>query len=328
MKSFELDVVATRGGVVESRHRVHAAVVDSSDALLGGAGEPQRFTHWRSCAKPFQVMPLLKSGGFDDLHWGEDELALACASHGGEPEHVAIAERMLSAIGLEEGDLACGPHEPLSSRGAKLLREAGERPTRLHNNCSGKHAAMLACAHTAGWPMFGYERSAHEVQKCCLSSVAHWTGLGADDIGIAVDGCGVVEFAMPLENMARAYSRLARANASDGIPKRILGAMQSRPFLVGGSDRFDSILIEETDGRVVAKIGAEGVHSVAILDQGVGAAVKVEDGSPRAQFPAIIRLLQLLDALPSSLPPRLEEFLHRHIRNTRGETVGEIGPVS
>ena len=328
MKSFELDVVATRGGVVESRHRVHAAVVDAHDTLFGAAGEPTRFTHWRSCAKPFQVMPLLKSGGFDDLQWGEDELALACASHGGEPEHVAIAERMLSAIGLEEGDLACGPHEPLSNRGAKLLREAGDRPTRLHNNCSGKHAAMLACAHTAGWPMFGYERSAHEVQKCCLASVAHWSGLATDAIGIAVDGCGVVEFAMPLEHMARAYSRIARASTTDGIPRRVVGAMQSRPFLVGGSDRFDSILIEETDGRVVAKIGAEGVHSVAVLDHGIGIAIKVEDGSQRAQFPAILRLLQLLDALPATLPPRLEEFLHRHIRNTRGETVGEIKPVS
>ncbi|MGH7678363.1 MAG: asparaginase [Gemmatimonadaceae bacterium] len=329
MKSFELDVVATRGELIESRHRVHAAVVDTRDCLAAGAGEPRRFTHWRSCAKPFQVMPLLRSGGFDDLHWGDDELALACASHGGEPEHVAIAERMLAAIGLEEGDLACGPHEPLSNRGSKLLREAGERPTRLHNNCSGKHAAMLACAHTAGWPMYGYERSDHDVQKCCLDSVAHWTGMEADQIGIAVDGCGVAEFAMPLEQMARAYSRLARAASEGaGMPKRVVSAMQTRPFLVGGSDRFDSILIEETDGRVVAKIGAEGVHSAAVLDQGVGIAIKVEDGAQRAQFPALVRLLQLLDALPQALPPRLEEFLSRQIRNTRGEMVGEIRPVS
>src|SRR5205823_6032668 len=179
--------------------------------LVAGAGDARRFTHWRSCAKPFQVRPLLESGGFDDLHWGDDELALACASHGGEPEHVAIAERMLSAIGLEEGDLACGPHEPLSSRGAKLLRDSGERPTRLHNNCSGKHAAMLAAAHTAGWPLFGYERADPEVEGGCGQVVAHWTGVAETDVGVAGDGCGVVEFAMPLENMARAYSRLARA---------------------------------------------------------------------------------------------------------------------
>lgn len=329
MRSYQVDVVVTRGDVVESQHRVHAAVVDANDCLAGAAGDPRRLTHWRSCAKPFQIMPLLESGGFDDLHWGEDELALACASHGGEPEHVAIAERMLSAIGLEEGDLACGPHEPLSTRGAKLLRDAGERPTRLHNNCSGKHAAMLACAHTAGWPMYGYERAGHEVQRCCLHSVARWTGLPEEDIAIAVDGCGVVEFAMPLEHMARAYSRLARAAAeSAGVSQRVVGAMRSRPFLIGGTDRFDSILIEETDGRVVAKIGAEGVHSAAVLDRGLGIAVKVEDGAQRAQFPALVRLLQQLDALPKTLPTRLEEFLQRPIRNTRGEAVGEIRPVS
>lgn len=328
MRSLQVDVVVTRGDVVESQHRVHAAVVDARDCLIAGAGDARRFTHWRSCAKPFQIMPLLETGGFDDLHWGDDELALACASHGGEPEHVAIAERMLSAIGLEEGDLACGPHEPLSARGAKFLREAGERPTRLHNNCSGKHAAMLAAAYTAGWPMYGYERPSHDVQQRCLRSVAQWTGLAVDDIAIAVDGCGVAEFAMSLEHMARAYSRLARAARTAGVPSRVLGAMRTRPFLVGGTDRFDSILIEETDGRVVAKIGAEGVHSAAVLDQGIGVAIKVEDGAQRAQFPALVRLLQQLDALPDDLPPRLDEFMHRHIRNTRGETVGEIRPVS
>ena len=329
MRTLQLDVVATRGGVVESQHRVHAAVVDARDCLAAGTGDPRRFTHWRSCAKPFQVMPLVASGGFDDLHWGDDELALACASHGGEPEHVAIAERMLSGMGLEEGDLACGPHEPLSNRGAKLLREAGERPTRLHNNCSGKHAAMLASAHTAGWPLFGYERPGHDVQRCCLDNVAKWAELDVDTIGIAVDGCGVVEYSLPLESMARAYSRLARAARDEtGLPKRVVGAMQTRPFLVGGTDRFDSILIEETQGRVVVKMGAEGVHSAALLEQGIGIAIKVEDGAQRAQFPALVRLLQQLDALPAALPPRLDDFLHRHIRNTRGESVGEIRPLA
>jgi L-asparaginase II len=329
MKSFELDVVVTRGGAIESRHRVHAAVVGPDDALIASAGDAARFTHWRSCAKPFQVMPLIASGGFDDLHWGDDELALACASHGGEPEHIAIAERMLGGIGLEEGDLACGPHEPLASRGARLLREAGQRPNRLHNNCSGKHAAMLAAAHTAGWSLFGYERSDHNVQKCCLASVARWTGLDANDITVAVDGCGVTEFALPLEHMARAYARLATAATSEaGAPARILGAMRTRPFLVGGTDRFDSVLIEETQGQVVAKLGAEGVHSATVVDRGIGVAVKVEDGAHRAQYPALVRLLQMIDALPQQLPTRLDEFCHRAIKNTRGEPVGEIRPVA
>ncbi len=329
MKSFELDVVVTRGADVESRHRVHAAVVDDSDSLIAGARDPNKVTSWRSCAKPFQVMPLLEAGGFDTLKWGDDQLALACASHGGEPEHVALAGAMLGDIGMEEGDLACGPHEPLSARGVRLLRESGQRVSRLHNNCSGKHAAMLARAHTAGWPTYGYERAEHPVQRCCYESVSEWSGLPESAIGRAIDGCGVPVYALPLESMARAWARFGRqARDGDEVPSRVLHAMQTRPFLVGGTDRFDSILIEETDGRVVSKIGAEGVHSVTVPEQGLGLAVKVEDGAQRAQFPAVIRLLQQLDALPAELPPRLEELLRRPVRNTRGEVVGEVRPVA
>ncbi len=329
MKSLELDVVATRGSDVESRHRVHAAVVGDDDLLIAGAHDVDVVSSWRSCAKPFQVLPLLESGAFDDLHWGDDQLALACASHGGEPEHVALAQGMLSDIGLEEGDLACGPHDPLSSRGMKLLRESGARLTRLHNNCSGKHAAMLARAHAAGWHTYGYERREHPVQRCCLQAVAAWSGVAERDVSQAIDGCGVVAFALPLENMARAWARLARAvRDGDGPAYRVVHAMQTRPFLIGGTDRFDSVLIEETDGRAIAKIGAEGVHCVAVPELGVGFAIKVDDGAQRAQFPAVLRVLQLLDVLPSTLPTRLEDFLRRPIRNTRGEIVGEIRPVS
>jgi L-asparaginase II len=326
MRTLSLDVVATRGGVVESRHRVHAAVIGADDRLAAGAGDPQLVTYWRSCAKPFQVMPLLATGGFDCAKWGDDQLALACASHGGEPEHVALAAGMLGSLGLEEGDLACGPHEPLAARGARLLRDSGMRATRLHNNCSGKHAAMLARAVAEGWPCEGYERADHPVQRGCTEEVARWCGLDVSGIGQSVDGCGVVVYALPLAAMARAYGRLARAE--DDVPARVVHAMRTRPFLVAGTDRFDTVLLEETGGRVLAKIGAEGVHSVAVLDQGLGAAVKAEDGSPRAQYPAVLRLLQHLDALPVPLPPRLAEFLDRPVRNTRGEVVGRVGPVT
>jgi L-asparaginase II len=325
MKSFELDVVVTRGAGIESRHRVDAAIVDDTGALIGAARDPSFVTLWRSCAKPFQVMPLLESGGFDSLGWGDDQLALACASHGGEPEHIVLAEAMLGDIGMEEGDLACGPHEPLSARGVRALRESGGRTTRLHNNCSGKHAAMLARAHTAGWHAYGYERDEHPVQRCCLEAVAKWSELPQSDIGRAVDGCGAVVFSLPLENMARAYANLGRAARDDDeVAGRIVHAMQTRPFLVGGTDRFDSILIEETEGAVISKIGAEGVHSVCIPARGLGVAIKVEDGAQRAQFASVIRALQYLDVLPAQLPTRLEEFVRRPIRNTRGEVVGEL----
>jgi L-asparaginase II len=328
MDQLSLDVVVTRGAHIESRHRVHAAVVNSMGELIGSSYDPGLVTHWRSCAKPFQIMPLLESRGFDAIGWGDDQIALACGSHGGEPEHVALADAMLSSIGMEEGDLVCGPHDPLSTRGQKVLRESGERATRLHNNCSGKHAAMLARAHTAGWSPGGYERDDHPVQRECLDEVARWTGVPAGNIARAVDGCGVVVFALPLQPMAVAFARLAdEARRSHEIPSRIVHAMQTRPFLVGGSDRFDSALIEATEGRVIAKIGAEGVHSVAIVDEGIGIALKVEDGAQRAQFPAVISVLQHFGALPRDLPPRLAEFSRRPLRNTRGEVVGEVRPL-
>jgi L-asparaginase II len=274
-------------------------------------------------------MPLLRSGGFDRAGWGDDHLALACASHGGEPEHVALAAEMLASLGLEEGDLACGPHEPLALRGARLLRESGHRATRLHNNCSGKHSAMLARALDERWPTEGYERRDHAVQRGCTAAVAEWAGVEASRMCVAVDGCGVAVYALPLEAMARAYARLAGAAAADDdVPARVVHAMRTRPFLVGGTERFDTVLMEETDGNVVAKVGAEGVHSVAVLDQQLGAAVKVEDGSPRAQYPAVLRLLQRLDALPDPLPPRLADFLVKPVRNTRGEVVGELVPAA
>jgi L-asparaginase II len=328
MRDFDLDVVVTRGSGIESRHRVHAAVVDAKGTLVGQARDPGTVTMWRSCAKPFQVMPLLASGGFDEVGWGDDELALACASHGGEPEHVAIAESMLRDLGLEEGDLACGPHDPLSPRGARIIRDSGARPTRLHNNCSGKHAAMLARAHFGGWTLGGYEREDHPVQQGALEEVARWTDVPAAGILRAVDGCGVVVFGLPLDAMARAYARFAAASTrGDEIPARITRAIATRPFVFGGTDRFDSLIVEETEGRVISKIGAEGVHSVAVFDQGLGFAVKVEDGATRAQYPAVLRMLELLGALPAQLSPKLAEYARTRIRNTRGEIVGELLPA-
>lgn len=325
IKEYELDVAVSRGEGTESEHRVHAAVVGEGDEFLGAARDGYAFTFWRSCAKPFQVIPFLASGGFDALGWDETQLAVSCASHGGEPEHVALVERMLHDIGLEEGDLACGPHEPSSQRGAKILRESGGRPTRLHNNCSGKHAAMMALARHKGWPTQGYERQDHHVQRGILHEVALWTDVPCSKIVQAVDGCGVVVFGMTLERMARAYSRFAVAAArGEEFPRRVVDAMSNNAFLMGGTDRFDSALIAETGGRVVSKVGAEGVHCALLTERGIGVAVKVEDGAQRAQVPALLRILQELDALPSPLSPRLAEWMRRPVKNTRGESVGEI----
>jgi L-asparaginase II len=322
---YELDVVATRGGMVEARHRVHAAVVDEGGRLIGSARDPALATLWRSCAKPFQAMAFVESGKLDDLDWGSEELALACASHGGEPEHVALASAMLESVGLEEGDLVCGPHEPLTRRGQRALQQEGQLPRRLHNNCSGKHSAMLAYSHESGWPTLGYEGVCHPVQQHALERVSLWSGVPVQKIVQAIDGCGVVAFGLPLRAMAHAFARLgAAARRGDEVPARIVDAMLSHPFLVGGTDRFDTVLMEEAGGRVLAKVGAEGVHTIAVLDAGIALAVKVEDGAARAQYPAVLRLLQHLGVFSEELPPRLASLLRTPTYNTRGVQVGEV----
>lgn len=329
MLALNLDVEVTRGEIVESLHRVHAAVIGDDEVLVGAARDVGLVSLWRSCSKFFQVIPLISSGGFDQLAWGDRELALACASHGGEPEHVELAAAMLASIGLEEGDLVCGPHEPLSVRGTKLWRESGQPLSRLHNNCSGKHAAMLARAKTSGWATRGYEAAEHPVQRACVGEVSAWTGVPLDDMPLAVDGCGVAVMALPLDRMALAFARWAHAvHAGDEIPSRVARAVRAHPELFGGADRFDTVLIQETQGAVIAKVGAEGVHSVAVPALGLGLALKVEDGALRAQHIAVLSALQQLGVLPSELPPRLAEFAVRQVRNTRGEVVGEVRPAA
>jgi len=304
---------------------VHAAVRSADGQLLGSAGDASFLTIWRSCAKPFQLLSFLESGGFDACRWGSEELALACASHGGEPEHVELAARMLQSSGLHEADLACGAHEPLTRRGVRLMHEQGLAPTRLHNNCSGKHAAMLAFARAEAWPTVGYERRGHPVQERALAQISKWSGSRRGDMRLVVDGCGVVAFGLPLESLALAFARLGTAAArGDEIPARVVAAIAAHPFLFGGTDRFDTVLIEETGGRLISKVGAEGVHAVSIPDEGIAIAIKVEDGATRAQHPAVLKLLQRLRVLPDELPPRLAAFAHTPLLNTRNELVGEV----
>lgn len=325
---LDLDIVATRGSIVESRHVVHAAVMSADGSLLASAGSADLVSPWRSCAKPLQVHPFVASGHFESLGWGSTQLALACASHGGEPEHVALAASMLRATGFDEADLACGPHEPLSIRGVRLLHEHGLMPTRLHNNCSGKHAAMLASAVAHGWPALGYELPMHPLQLVIRQSLSRWTGLDTGALDVATDGCGVPVFILALRQMALAYARFDRAAASETSAALILAAMSAHPFLVGGTDRFDTILMTETQGAVIAKVGAEGVHTALLRDRGIGIAIKVADGNARAQYPAVLRLLQHLDALPARLPARLQDILVSPILDTRGVAVGELRPAA
>jgi L-asparaginase II len=310
--------------LVESVHPVSVAVVDRLGALLAHAGDPRLVTFWRSAAKPFQAMPMVIDGAADRFGLGSEELALACASHSSEPMHVALARQLLDKIGCTERDLACGPHPPLSPAVAEEVVRRGTTLTPAWSNCSGKHAGMLALARHHGWPTAGYERAGHPVQQRLLAEVALWSGIPESEIACAVDGCTTVCYGLPLHAMALAYARFATAN--EDAPTRAWTAMTGHPHLVAGSGRLCTELMVAAPGRIVAKVGAEGIYSAALSEPGIGITLKVEDGDGRSAQVALLEVLRQLDRrLRLRLPlDGLARFVTPPILNTRGEQTGNL----
>jgi L-asparaginase II/alkylhydroperoxidase/carboxymuconolactone decarboxylase family protein YurZ len=320
-----VSVVLERGGIAESVHRVHWALADARGALLEGGGEPERTTFLRSAAKPFQALPLVEDGAVE--RWGipPAELALCCASHSGEEAHVAGVRRLLGRVGLEEGALACGPHDPLGEDAARVLRASGLPSLPVHNNCSGKHAGMLALARHRGWETEGYHLPGHPVQRRLLAEVARWTGVAEKAVPTGVDGCGVVCFAVPLRAAAAAFARLAEADRKgEEGPEAVLSAMTAHPFEVAGTGRLCTELMEATAGRIAAKVGAEGVYCAADRSRGLGLALKVEDGARRAADVALVALLESLGLLRAPELTALDGWRERAVANTRGEPAARL----
>jgi L-asparaginase II len=326
-----------RGGLTESVHRVHVAVVRRDGGLEAHAGDPDLVTFWRSAAKPFQAMTVVSEGAADRFALTREELALCCASHSSEPGQVERVRALLTRIGCAEGDLRCGPHPPLADHVAREYQRQGLTLTPVYSNCSGKHAGMLALARHHGWPAAGYQALDHPVQQRCLREVSNWTGIAEDRIGTAVDGCGVVCFALPLRNMAQAYARLSsvdwqkrnaeitgrgpRDETGSASPAafRIVDAMLRHPELIAGEGRPCTEMMRAHPGRVITKVGAEGVYSAVLLAEGLGVTLKIEDGHGPA---AALAIAGVLDAL--GLRPQPESLARRPVHNTRGEPVGEL----
>ena len=323
-----LRVEATRGGIVESVHRVSLAVVDRDGHLVASAGDPELVTFWRSAAKPFQAMPLVADGAADHYGFGPPELALACASHSSEPVHRAVAERMLARTGLSEELLACGPHPPLSPRIAQEVARSGVVMTPVWSNCSGKHIGMLAVAQFHGWPLAGYESLQHPVQQRVLREVESWTGVPADRITLGVDGCTVVSFGLPLRGMALAYARFGVSD--EPAAARLRAAMAGEPLLTAGEARLETDLAQVTAGRAIAKIGADGVYCATLAQAGLGVALKVEDGDMASLGPALLAALRGLAERRSvgfntgTWPPVLSRHAEHSILSTRGKPTGMV----
>ena len=323
------DVV--RGNTVESVHYGHVSVVDGDGNVVFELGDPRTVTYFRSAAKAFQFIPCITSGAADAFGFNEEEFALAVASHSGEPEQVAVAARMLAKAGFTESDLRCGTHRPTTQEAADQLVAAGRRPTQLHNNCSGKHAAMLAFARHIGAEPGNYDSLDNRIQKRILRCVADFTEVPEDKIGIGIDGCAAPNFAIPVTSMARAFANLVNPVRFPDITRsacrRIVDAMMKYPELIDGKGNLDTVLMETVPGRIVSKIGADGVWLCGVLpserhQSGLGIALKVADGDDHRARPVVaVDLLRQLGILTRD---QVTELSPRPLRNRRGDVVGTV----
>ena len=329
-------VQVTRGAITDSRHRGHVVAVEPGGKIVALLGSPETVTFLRSSAKPHQAIPLITSGAADRFGFNESEIALACASHSGEPIHVEVAASMLMKIGLGPEDLKCGIHEPFSPEVARELREKGEKPTVLQNNCSGKHAGMLALALHLGSPTESYDQPNNPVQLAIGGTISQFSGIPIEDIAVGVDGCGVPVFGVTVKAMAMMYARLVAppAEFDESTRKacsRIVAAMTRYPELIGGTtDRLDTEMMRATEGSLVSKVGAEGVYTAGVLPcrewpNGLGLALKIEDGDDhRARPTVVIESLNQLGVLTDEALEAVSRYAFFPVRNRNGEVVGEV----
>jgi L-asparaginase II len=304
-------VDVTRGDRVESTHDVAACACDDAGTILLEIGTVEVPIFLRSAAKPFIAAAAVRAGVAERFGLDMHELAVMCASHSGEPMHLENAGSILAKIGASENDLQCGG-----------------RPTALHNNCSGKHAGILALARLRGFPFAGYLEPDHPVQREILGFCERVFDDRFTPDRLGVDGCGIPAFATTLTSAARGFARFATLRGFDDADRSALstvrGAMLADPWMVSGTGRFDTDLMQAAAGAIVAKGGAEGVHASSLLGPGAGLVVKVVDGAFRAAAPAALELLRRLDAFDASTAERLVGHARPPIRNVAGRVVGEI----
>jgi L-asparaginase II len=319
-------VEVTRGTEVECRHRGEIAVVDSDGRLRAGLGDPGALVCMRSLAKPFQALPLITTGAAEAFGFGPQELALMSGSLSGQDFQVDLVTKILARLDLTPAVLQCGSHAPLHRPTARALAQAGERPTPLHHTCAGKHASMLALCVYHFWPLDDYLNPGHPVQQLILKTVADVVGLDPAHIPVAVDGCGAPVFYVPLANIARGFARLAAA-PPDSPEGTIMAACLRHPRHIAGDGRLETIIMQALPGRIFAKTGAEGGFGLALAAEGLGLALKIEDGSSRPLGPAIIEVLQQLGVLSPEAQETLAPQWRPVIRNHQQQEVGLLRPA-
>ena len=326
-----------RGSAVESSHRGALAIVDADGAVHTSLGDIDRPIFPRSAVKVLQALPLVESGAADRFGLNDEELALACASHGGEPRHAQTAAGMLAKAGLDVAALECGTHWPYHDGAIKALAAAGKLPSALHNNCSGKHSGFvcLGCMLAGGQDrrdfISGYLQPRHPVMREVTASLQAATDWDLANTAVGTDGCSIPTYAIPLRNLALAFARVGtgvglRAGRA-AAARRLRAAVASAPFMVAGSGRFDTRVMERLGDRVFCKVGAEGVYCAAVPELGLGVALKMDDGNTARACEVVMAAVTLrLLALDEADAAFMESFSHPVLRNWNGIEVGGLRP--
>jgi L-asparaginase II len=332
-------VEALRGHAVESMHRGALAVVDAEGSVLLALGDTRRPIFPRSAVKVLQALPLVASGAAEALNLSDEELALACASHNGEPAHVATAAGMLAKAGLDAGVLECGAHWPYREAVQREMAARGDTPSALHNNCSGKHAGFvcLACHMAGGRPQPAYAKGYVQAEHPVMREVSHalQTATGWDLVNApqGIDGCSIPTYGIPLHHLALAFARVGTGvGLSPGharAAQRLRRAAARAPFMVGGTDRFDTRVMHSLGDAVFCKVGAEGVYCAAVPGRGVGVALKIDDGNnARAAEVVMAALIEALVELDDPQARLLRSLSELTLRNWNGIEVGCLRPTA
>jgi len=330
-------VQALRGSSVESVHRGALAICDADGALLAALGDVARPIFSRSACKLLQALPLVASGAADAFGLTDGELAIACASHGGEPRHTATAAGLLAKAGLDAAALECGAHWPYFDGAVKAMARAGTQPSALHNNCSGKHAGFvclgcLLARHAGREPaefVRGYIAPGHPVMREVTAALAAATGADLDHAPVGTDGCSIPTFAIPLHRLAHGFARVATGlGLSPGhatAARRLRQAVAAAPFMVAGSGRFDTRVMDRLGERVCCKVGAEGVYCAALPEQGLGVAIKIDDGNnARAAEVVMAAVIEALVRLDDGERTFMRGFSDAALVNWNGIEVGRL----
>ena len=322
---------AVRGNWVENRHRGAFIIVDADGTVIASRGDVARPIFPRSAVKSMQALAIFDRHAIDRFHHSAEELALACASHHGEDEHVSNVAHFLDRMGLSVADLECGAHMPTNDKAREALRMAGSAPSALHNNCSGKHSGMLSVALAMGVPTRGYVEREHDVQKAVRAAVEYVIGEDLTEDRCGTDGCSIPTWAAPLRAWALGFARMATGKGLDAGhaagAKKLFDAATSHPHLVAGTGHLDTLVMEAFQGRVMQKGGAEGVQCGAIRDKGWGYALKCDDGNMQASHVMVASLLLKYAEPDANQRAVLEQFVRQPTKNVRGTVVGEMRAV-